>query len=151
MENIALKIREELKEAMKAKDTLKLNVIRGVLTAFTNELVATNRTPQDTLGDDDAIKVIRRIIKQREDAILQYTAAGRIDLADEDAAQMEILKNYVPSQASFEDVKIVAEKIKIQMGDIDKSKMGILIGAVKKEMGDKADGAVVKSVVESLF
>jgi len=151
MENIALKIREELKEAMKAKDALKLNVIRGVLTAFTNELVATNRTPQDTLGDDDAIKVIRRIIKQREDAILQYTAAGRIDLADEDTAQMQILKNYVPAQASFEDVKIVAEKIKIQMGDIDKSKMGMLIGAVKKEMGDNADGAVVKSVVESLF
>jgi uncharacterized protein YqeY len=151
MDNIALKIREDLKEAMKAKDTLKLNVIRGVLTAFTNELVATNHTPQDILGDDDAIKVIRRIIKQREDAISQYTAAGRSDLADEDTAQMEILKNYVPAQASFEDVKIVAEKIKLEMGDIDKSKMGILIGAVKKEMGDKADGSVVKSVVESLF
>lgn len=151
MDNIALKIREDLKEAMKAKDALKLNVIRGVLTAFTNELVATNHTPQDILGDDDAIKVIRRIIKQREDAISQYTAAGRTDLADEDAAQMEILKTYVPAQASFEDVKIVAEKIKLEMGDIDKSKMGILIGAVKKEMGDKADGSVVKSVVESLF
>jgi uncharacterized protein YqeY len=151
MENIALKIREDLKESMKAKDTLKLNVIRGVLTAFTNELVATNRTPQDTLTDEEAIKVIRRIIKQREDAISQYTAAGRNDLADEDTAQMNVLKTYVPAQASFEDVKIVAEKVKMQMGEIDKSKMGMLIGAVKKEMGDTADGMVIKSVVESLF
>lgn len=151
MDNISLKIREDLKEAMKAKDTTKLNVVRGILTAFTNELVATNRTPQDALSNEECIKVIRRIIKQREDAIAQYTAAGRNDLADEDTLQMEILKTYVPAQASLEDVMFVVQKIKSQMGDVDKSKMGMLIGAVKKEMGDNADGAVIKSAVESLF
>lgn len=151
MQDIHTNLKESLKEAMKARDTVKLDVIRGLLTAFTNELVATGRTPQDMIGDEDATKVIRRIIKQREDSISQFTAAGRQDLADEDTAQLQILQTYVPALAGADEVKIIAEKLKIQMGDIDKSKMGMLIGAVKKEMGDRADGNVIKGVVEGLF
>jgi hypothetical protein len=151
MQDIHTTLKESLKEAMKARDTVKLDVIRGLLTAFTNELVATGHTPQEMLGDDDATKVIRRIIKQREDSISQFTAAGRQDLADEDTAQLHILQSYVPALAGPDEVKIVAEKIKMQMGDIDKSKMGMLIGAIKKEMGDRADGNVIKGVVEGMF
>ncbi len=151
MQNIHLTLKDTLKDAMKAKDTVRLNVIRGLLTAFTNELVATNHTPQDTLEDIEAVKVIRRTIKQREDAISQFTAAGRTDLADEDKAQMEILKTYVPTQADESEVKIIVEKVKAQMGEIDKSKMGMLIGAVKKELGDRGDGNIIKKIVEESF
>lgn len=151
MNDIHITIKNSLKEAMLAKDTVKLEVIRGLMTAFMNELVATGKTPQDILEDVDAIRVIRRIIKQREDSISQFSAAGRMDLANEDSAQLDILKTYVPAQADADEVKIIAEKVKIQMGIEDKSKMGILIGAIKKELGDRGDGAVIKSVVENLF
>ncbi len=151
MQNIQSTLKESLKEAMKSKDAVKLNVIRGILTAFTNELVATSRTPQDSLSDDEAIKVIRRIIKQREDSISQYTNAGRMDLAEEDTAELAILQTYVPPLAGADEVVVIAERIKSEMGEIDKSKMGILIGAVKKELGDRADGSVIKSVVEKMF
>ncbi len=151
MQDIHTTLKESLKDAMKARDTVKLDVIRGLLTAFTNELVATGHTPQDMIGDDDATRVIRRIIRQREDSISQFTAAGRMDLADEDTAQLKILQTYVPALAGADEVRIVAEKLRMQMGDIDKSKMGMLIGAVKKEMGDRADGNVIKGVVEGLF
>jgi len=151
MNDIHITIKNSLKEAMLAKDTVKLEVIRGLMTAFMNELVATGKTPQDVLEDIDVIRVIRRIIKQREDSISQFTAAGRMDLVNEDSAQLDILKTYVPAQADADEVKTVAEKVKIQMGIEDKSKMGILIGAVKKELGDRGDGSVIKSVVENLF
>ncbi len=151
MNDIHITIKNSLKEAMLAKDTVKLEVIRGLMTAFMNELVSTGKTPQDVLEDADAIRVIRRIIKQREDSISQFTAAGRMDLANEDSAQLNILTTYVPAQAGAEEVKIIAEKVKIQMGIEDKSKMGILIGAIKKELGDRGDGSVIKSVVEDLF
>lgn len=151
MQNIHENLKNSLKEAMKAKDTVRLDVIRGLLTAFTNELVATGKTPQDMLPDDAAIKVIRRTIKQREDAIGQYEAAGRTDLADEDKAQLEILKTYVPAGASEDEIRVVAERVKSEAGEIDKSKMGILVGKVMKEFGDRADGSMVKKVIESMF
>lgn len=151
MQNIHLGLKESLKEAMKNKDVVLLNVIRGLLTAFTNELVATGKTPQDTISDEEATKVIRRVIKQREDSISQFSSAGRMDLADEDTAQLEILKKYVPAPAGDDEVRKVVEKIKMEMGDIDKSKMGMLIGAVKKELGDRGDGNIIKRIIEETF
>jgi uncharacterized protein YqeY len=144
-------IKEQLKDAMRAKDTVRLNVIRGLITAFTNELVATGKTPQDVLDDVSCGKVVLRTIKQREDAISQFQSAGRQDLADEDIAQLAILREFAPAMASIEEVKKVSILLKEQMGISDKSKMGMLIGAVKKELGDKGDGTVIKSVVEELF
>ncbi len=151
MTNIHLSLKESLKDAMKAKDTVRLNTIRGLITAFTNELVATGKTPQDVLDDVLAGKVVLRTIKQREDAISQFEAAGRQDLADEDKAQLAILADYAPELAGIEEITKIATDLKGSMMMEDKSKMGILIGAVKKELGDRADGAVVKKVVESLF
>lgn len=151
MTTIHLTLKESLKDAMRAKDTVRLNTIRGLITAFTNELVATGKTPQDTLDDALAGKVILRTMKQREDAISQFEAAGRQDLADEDKAQLAILKEYAPELAGVEEIMKIAKDLKASMMMEDKSKMGILIGAVKKELGDRADGAVVKKVVEELF
>jgi uncharacterized protein YqeY len=76
-------IKEKIKEAMKAKDTVALNVYRGLVTAFTNELVATGHTPQEMLSDEGALAVITRTAKQRKDAIEQFEKGGRQDLADE--------------------------------------------------------------------
>lgn len=78
---------------MLAKDSVRLEVLRGLSSAFTNELVAKGKTPQDKLTDEEAIAVISRTAKQRKDAISQFEGAGRQDLADEDKAQLAILGN----------------------------------------------------------
>ena len=136
---------------MMAKDAVKLNVVRGLVTAFTNELVATGKTPQDMLTDEEALKVITRTAKQRKDAIEQFETAGRKDLADEDRAQLEILEKYLPTLMSADEVRPIAEAKKAELGVTDKSGAGKLTGMLMKELAGKADGTVVKQVVDSLF
>ncbi len=145
------KIRASLKEAMKAKQEVRLRTIRHILTAFTNELVATKRTPQDELSDDEALSVIKRLAKQRKESITQYEAANRPELAEPEKAELEILQDYLPQTLSQEEIRPIAEAKKQELGIDDKSKMGILMGAVMKETAGRAEGGDVKEVIESLF
>lgn len=148
---IIQKIKEELKESMKAKDGNKSTVLRGLMSGFTNELVASGKTPQDEVTDEIAMTIIKRQVKQRKDAIDQFEKGGRADLADNEKAELKILETYMPTMMSKEDIKKVAEAKKTEMGVDDKAKMGMLMGAIMKELGGKADGGDVKEVVESLF
>lgn len=151
------KIRAQIKEAMLAKDAERLNVLRGILTAFTNELVAKGKKPQDILSDEDALAVIRKLSKQRKDSIEQFEKGGRADLADVEKGELKILESYLPQMMSKDEIKKVAEAKKTEMGltglsaEAGKSKLGIFMGAVMKELKGKADGADVKEVIESLF
>ena len=144
-------IRASLKDAMKAKDEAKLRTVRSLLTAFTNELVATGSTPQGMLADEQALAVIKRATKQRKDSIEQYEAAGRTDLADPEKAELAILETYLPQMMTADEIRPVAEAKKAELGIDDKAKLGMLVGAVMKELAGKADGGDVKAVVESLF
>ena len=144
-------IKSQLKEAMKAKEEVRLRTIRSMLTAFTNELVASGKTPQDWLEDDTTLSVIKRLAKQRKESITQYEAAGRNELAEPEKAELEVLEGYLPQMMSAEEIKPIAEAKKAELGIDDKSKMGMLVGAVMKELAGKADGGDVKTVVESLF
>lgn len=144
-------IKEKIKEAMKAKDTVALNVYRGLVTAFTNELVATGKTPQDILADEQAIAVITRTAKQRKDAIEQFSKGGREDLADEDRAQLAILETYLPKMMDKSEVENIAKAKKEELGITDASKKGMLMSALMKDLKGKADGNTVKEVVDSLF
>ena len=148
---ISTDIREKLKDAMRAKDQVALDTYRGLLSAFTNELVAAGKTPQDEVTDDIALTVIKKTIKQRKDAISQFETGGRQDLADADKAQLALLDVFQPAQMSEADIKVIAEKKKAELGVTDTSKLGILVGAVMKETGGNADGQVVKKIVEDLF
>jgi uncharacterized protein YqeY len=144
-------IRNSLKDAMKAKDAVKLRTVRSILTAFTNELVATGKTPQDMIDDEAGLAVIKRLSKQRKDSISQYEAASRNDLAEPEKEELAVLESYLPSLMTQEQILPVAVAKKAELGVDDKAKMGILVGAIMKELGGKADGADVKAVVEGLF
>ena len=144
-------IKNELKEAMKAKDAVRLRTVRSILTAFTNELVATGHTPQEMIADDAGLSVIKRLAKQRKDSIEQYEAAGRMDLSEPEKEELAVLEGYLPQMMSQDEIRPIAEAKKSELGIDDKSKMGMLVGAIMKELGGKADGADVKAVVEQLF
>lgn len=145
------KVREQLKDAMRAKDEVRLSVVRGILSAFTNDLVAKGKKPQDPMLDEDALAVIKRLSNQRKDSIEQFEKAGRGELAQREKDELAILQTYLPAQMEKSAIKEVAEKKKAELGITQKGDMGKLMGAVMKELKGTADGNDVKEVVEGLF
>ncbi len=136
---------------MKAKDEVRLRTVRGIMTACTNELVATGKTPQDELGDAEALAVIKRLAKQRKESIVQYEAANRPELAAPEKEELLILESYLPTLMSLEEIRPIAAAIKTELAITDKTKSGILVGAIMKKLQGQADGADVKVAVEELF
>lgn len=144
-------IKNQIKESMKAGDKVRLEVMRGLLTAFTNELVATGKTPQDIISDEQAIVVITRLSKQRKDSIEQFGKGGRADLVEEETKQLKILVEFLPELMGKEEIEKIAKNKKEELGFTDSSKKGMLMQTLMKELKGKADGSVVKEVVDSLF
>lgn len=148
---LAETIKESMKQAMRDKDTVRLTVLRGIISNFTNELVATGKTPQDPVSDELAMTVIKRAAKQRKDAIEQFTAGGRADLAESEQAELEIVNAFLPTLMSREEITAIAEAKKAELGVTDKAGAGKLVGALMRDLNGKADGGDVKAVVDSLF
>lgn len=144
-------IKESIKDAMRAKDEVRLNVLRGLSTAFVNELVAKGRTPQSELADDEALTVISRAAKQRKEAAAQFRSGGREDLAASEEAELAIIEAYLPQQMSREEIEVAVAAKKAELGIADKSQVGQLMSSIMKDLKGKADGALVKEVVEKSF
>lgn len=143
------KIKAEIKPAMIAKDAVRLGTLRMILAAFTNELVTQGHPPTDPLSDEDCMKVIKRLGKQRKDSIEQFTAGGRPELAEDEKAELAVIESFLPAQMSEADieVKVVA---KLAESPLDPTKKGQFIGTMMKELGDTADGSMVKAVIDRL-
>lgn len=144
-------IKDQIKEAMLAKDAVRLQTLRGLLSAFTNELVAKKRKPQEMLEDEDALAVISRAVKQRKDSIEQFEKGGRGDLAEDEKAELAILTTYLPAQMSKEEVMEAVLAKKAELGVTDKAMAGKLMGAIMKDLKGKADGDMVKSAIDEAF
>ncbi len=144
-------IKNSIKEAMLAKDAVRLEVLRGMSAAFMNELVAKGRKPQDTLTDEEALAVIARLSKQRKDSIEQFAKAGREDLVAEERSQLEVLEKYLPKLMERGEVEAFAKSKLAELGISDPSKKGMIMAAIMKDLKGKADGSLVKEVVDSLF
>src|SRR3989344_3066327 len=123
-------IKEDVRRAMLEKNLVKLNVVRGLLAACTDELVATRRKPDEILTNDEALAVIRRAAKQQQDSIEQFRVGGRDDLVRQEIAELEIIKIYLPPEFDQKELeKLITAKIKT-LGLTDKKDTGKLIGAV---------------------
>jgi len=158
-------IKEQIKEALRAKDTIRLDTLRGLSALFTNEMHATplpkattsakTSTPaSEFLPDEKALLLIKRSIKQRKDSIEQFSKGGRDDLASKERAELSILESFMPAMMSLDEIELVAhsriEAIKAQ-GNVDPKASGKIVGMIMKELVGKADGTDVKSVVEKLL
>lgn len=136
---------------MKAHDELRVSVLRGLISAMTNELVATGRKPTEKLKDEEILALIRRGVKQRKDSVEQFRKGGREDLAQKEEMEISILSAYLPAMMSRADIEKVVRTKKDALGVTDKAQMGKFMGAVMQELKGKADGGDVKAVIESLF
>ena len=163
-------IKSEIPDAMRAKDRLRLDTLRGLVAAFTNELVATKRKPDEELADEDVLAIIRREVKKRKEAADAFRGGGRAELAGKEEKERAPLEAYLsaealaqaglPAMMSRDDIKKIAIAKKAEMfADLPAealakegtSKAGQLVGALMKELKGKADGSDVKAVVDELF
>lgn len=144
-------VKDGIMVAMKAKDPLKTDVLRGLSAAFTNELVAKGKKPTEELSDDDALAVIRREVKKRKESVLAFRSGGREESAQKEEAEQALLEAYLPPQMSEEEIQKVVDAKVAELGVPDKKGMGRFMGAVMKEVSGKADSDLVKSLVAKVF
>ncbi len=144
-------IRSHMTAAMKARDALRVETLRGALAAFTNELVAKGRKPTEELSDDEAITVLKRLGKQRKEAAEQYEKGGRTELASKELGELKIIEEFLPQMASREEIEKVAKAKIAELGVTDASGIGKLTGAIMKEMAGRANGNDVKEVIATLL
>lgn len=140
-------LKSDMKDALKAREEMRLTTLRGIISAITNELVAQKRKPDEALDDDGVLTVIKRAVKQRKDSIEQFEQGGRSDLADKEKEELAVLEQYLPAQASREDIEAAVAKVLTEMDDVDPTKSGIIVGKAMKELQGNADGTLVKEVV----
>jgi len=144
-------LKSQIIEAMKAHETVRLRVLRGLVASCTNELVSLKRKPDEELSDEDVLNVIRRAVKQRKDSIEQFTKGGRADLVEVEKAELAVLETYLPQMMSEEEVMTFAKTKMTELGNIDKTKIGMFMGTLMKELKGRADGDTVKTVVDKLL
>lgn len=130
--------------ATKEKNTLKMDILKMALATIKNEQIA----KEDELTDEDVERILRKEVKKIEDSIEQFGKMGRDDLLEKEEKQLKSLQEYLPELMSEADVeKIVKEKIS-QVGAQGMSDMGKVMGVVMKEVSGKADGNLVKEIVQ---
>lgn len=139
-----------MKESMIAKDEVRTMTLRGVQAEIQKELIA-KKSPANEATDDEALAIIKRLVKQRKDSIDQFEKGGRPELAESEKKELAILQAYLPATMPKDEIKKVALAKKAELGVADKSGAGKLIGAISKELKGKAEGSDIKAVVDELF
>lgn len=143
--SIAEQIDKDYIQAYKAKDQVKLGTLRLLKTAAKNRQVELMRP----LEDDDYMNVLLREVKQRQDSIEQYNAAGRADLAEKEAAEVAVLQAYLPAQLSEEELAEVVERTVAPLLDGGMKNMGRAISAIMAEYKGRVDGKAVSAAVKA--
>jgi uncharacterized protein YqeY len=144
-------IKAGIPDAMRAKDAVKLQTLRSLTSAMTNEVVAKKRKPDEFLTDEEALVVLKRAANQRKDSIQQFEAAERHDLAAPEKLELAIIETMLPEQLSREEIEASVKSKMTDLNITSKSDMGKLTGSVMKELGGSADGALVKEIITSLL
>ena len=139
----------KLKSAMLARDQFLTGVLRDLKSALQYEEVAKQKR-ETGLTDEEMQIVIAREVKKRDDSIEIYTAAGEQERADKETAERQILKSFLPEQLSDDELTEIINRV-ISEGEFTMADMGRVIGGVKTEVGVKADGAKIASLVKEIL
>ncbi len=138
-------ITEDMKAAMRAKDGQRLGTIRLLQAAMKQKEV----DERVELDDAAVIAIVDRLIKQRRDSIAAFTQAGRQDLADQEAAEIEVLQAYLPARLSADEIAAEVKAIVAELGASGPGDMGRVMGAVKQRLAGKADMGAVSAAVKA--
>ena len=139
-------INEGIKTAMRAKDTVTLESLRAVKSAIL--LAQTETGAKEELSQDDEIKLLQRLVKQRKDSANIYIGQNRQDLADPEIAQAAVIEQFLPKQLTEEEVEAVVKKIIADNNFAGMTDMGKVMGIASKELAGTADGKTISTVVK---
>ena len=139
----------KLKEAMKNKDTVALESLRAIKSEIL--LAQTKSGASESLNEEEEIKLLQRLVKQRKDSAAVYEEQGREDLAAPELAQIEIISQFLPEQMNEEDLKNIIAGIIEKVGATSMKDMGKVMGMASKELAGKADGKAISTAVKQLL
>lgn len=146
---LELQIQEDIKAAMKAKDTVAMNATRAVKGEIL--LFKTAEGGSKEVTDADILKMIQKLVKQRKEAAEQYTAAGRQELADNELAEAAVMEKYLPKPLTQEEIEAKIKEVIAQVGATSMKDMGKVMGAASKALAGQADGKTISTVVKALL
>ena len=142
-------IGEDIKTAMKAKDKIRLQTVRGIKKAILEKEVELRPQGQESLNQEQEIELLSQQAKQRRDSIEQYQNAGRDDLAAQEQQELAIIETYLPEQASDEEVETIIDQIIADTGAATLKDLGKVMGPAMKQLKGKADGKKIQALVKS--
>ncbi len=149
LENMGLQqqVMDEMKAAMKAKDTLALESLRAIKSALL--LAQTEKGAGTGLSEEDEVKLVQKLVKQRKDSASIYKEQGREDLAAPELAQAEVISRFLPEQLTEEEIEKVVVQTIDALGATGMQDMGKVMGMVTKELAGQADGKTISSIVRN--
>ncbi len=146
--SLQTKIMDEMKTAMKAKDTVALEALRAIKSEIL--LAQTSGTGLE-LKEEDEIKILQKLVKQRKDSAAIFSEQSRADLAEPELAQVAVIEKFLPAQLSEAEVEAIIAKIIADGGFSGMGSMGQVMGNASKELAGKADGKTISTIVKKLL
>ncbi|MDO4158932.1 MAG: GatB/YqeY domain-containing protein [Prevotellaceae bacterium] len=142
-------VSNDIKEAMKAHDKVRLETLRNIKKVFLEAKTAPGAN--DTLEDADALKILAKLAKQGKESAATFTQQNRQDLADAELAQVSVIEEYLPKQLSEAEIEAVVKEIIAQTGASSIKEMGKVMGVASKQLAGKADGRIISTIVKKLL
>lgn len=142
-------VNEGIKQAMLSRDKVRLEALRAMKKEFLEAMTAKGASHE--LSDEQALKIVAKLVKQREESASLYRDADRLELAEAEEAESEVFKGFLPVQLSEEEIEVKVRAIIDRLGVTDIKGMGQVMSAATKELGASAEGKVISQIVKKLL
>lgn len=147
--SLSANIMDEIKTAMRAKDTIALEALRAIKSELL--LAQTSTGSKEEISEDEEIKLLQKLVKMRKDSARIFTEQNRPDLAEPELAQIAVIEKFLPAQLSEEEVEAVIAKIIADTGASGIASMGKVMGLASAQLGGTAEGKTISSIVKKLL
>ncbi|MEQ8344425.1 MAG: GatB/YqeY domain-containing protein [Sneathiellaceae bacterium] len=144
-------LRDALKDAMRARQSCKVDTLRLILAALKDRDIAARGEGQPAVSDDEILAMLQKMVRQRQDSIAMYEEAGRIDLVEREQEEMRIVRSFMPEQMSEEEIREASESVMSELGAHGIKDMGRMMSAMKERYAGRMDFGRAACVVKGLL
>ncbi|WP_366186817.1 GatB/YqeY domain-containing protein [Flavobacterium ovatum] len=147
--SLAVNIMDDIKTAMRAKDTVALEALRAIKSELLLAQTATGT--KEEISEDDEVKLLQRLVKTRKESARIYTEQNRPDLAEPELAQVAVIEKFLPAQLSEDEIEVIIAKIIADSGASGIASMGKVMGLASAQLGGTAEGKTISAIVKKLL
>ena len=146
--SLSILIMDDIKTAMRAKDTVALEALRAIKSEI---LLAQTSGSKEEISADDEVKLLQRLVKTRKESARIFTEQNRLDLAEPELAQIAVIEKFLPAQLTEAEVEVVIAKIIAETGATGIASMGKVMGLAAAQLGGTAEGKTISTIVKKLL